>query len=208
MAADVQLIGTRAEGVRTTWSLLDDLRADDATGVAFANAYWDARSLERTIDAARAVGGVARVLLWTAGSTHAGWIAARELSRAPELDVRFVDSPEERGIFHVKLAGSCDDSGRWLCAALGSANLTDAALRSNVELGVVIRGDDDVLDELRRWFDDQFAHATRADELEWDAAIEIAPEKSEAAERRRLFAQAALATPARASAPAPTFDVS
>ena len=194
----IQLVGTRVEGIATPWSFVDLLPDSGASAVSFASAYWDPLTLERARDAAHAVDGKARVLLWTAGSTKKGWEAARTLSALDELDVWFVDPPEEGGIFHVKLAGSQDASGRWLCALLGSANFTDAGLRSNIELGVVIRDEPQVLQDLRTWFDSQLIDAKPASKMDWGEAIRQGPERSEAAERRKTFAAAKLAAPARA----------
>jgi len=200
--SDIRAVGTRIPGMAASSTWADNVPSG-AASIALASAYWDATAFERAQELAAHVGAArTRMLLWTAGSTKAGWRAARVAAvEDPALELRFVDSPTDAGIFHVKLAGIADATGAWLTGYVGSANWTKAAQSTNLELGVALRGTElAALADLRAWFDAEFAHATPATGIAWDRAIDIAADKSEAAERKQVFAAAALAVPARAAA--------
>jgi phosphatidylserine/phosphatidylglycerophosphate/cardiolipin synthase-like enzyme len=192
--APIRIVGTRATSIdEPTAEWYEPLPAERGS-VAIASAYWDKGSCERAIELADRVGGTARLLLWTAGASRSAWVAAREQAGDPRLDLRFIDSPLDGGIVHVKLAAIEDEMGAWVRTMVGSANLTGAAYERNVEIGVVLDGPAAGV-HLQGWFEEQFAAATPASAIDWDTAIQIAPEKSEANERRKLFAAAALAAP-------------
>lgn len=194
----VDLVGTCALGMGCATSEWFEPLHPRAAGAAIASAYWDRTSCQAAADLADRVGGSTRLLLWTAGASRAAWEAARREHDDPRLDVRFVDSPSTGGIFHVKLAAIEDADGSWLRTLVGSANLTAAAYERNLELGVAVEGAG-ATEPLRTWFYDQFEHALPAEQIDWDTAVRIAPERSEANERRKVFAAAALASPARVS---------
>lgn len=195
----ITLVGTRAHDLVDIASIVERMTPRPGSSVAVASAYWDATACETVLDLAARVGGPARLLLWTAGSTKSGWRAAREAAAAESsLDLRFIDAPAGGGIFHAKLAGVVDAAGEWRSALVGSANLTNAGRSRNVELGVAIHGEPSALDELRTWFDRQFEAALPAAEIDWDAAIATAADKSEAAERLKAFTALGLARPSPA----------
>jgi len=194
----IELVGTRTSGITATGSLVERLGVRPGSAACIASAYWDKDACTTALEVGRQLGGDVRLLLWTAGASRSAWQAARVDSAAEGLQVRFIDSPEGGGIFHAKVAGVAGEDGAWHCALVGSMNLTAAALARNVELGVLIRGDEVALAQVRDWFDLQWAAATPAEAIDWGAAIAIAPERSEAAERKRIFAEAALAAPAPA----------
>lgn len=194
----MELVGTRTDIATATADLFERLgQQPGIASLAIASAYWDATAFDYASTLALQVGGTTRLLLWTAGGTKKSWLAARHQHLRPELDVRFIDSPEGGGIFHAKLGGALGADGTWRCALVGSGNLTDSGIRRNVELGVVVR-DAEALAELRTWFEQQFDASTPAAAIDWQAALAIVPEKSEAAARRSIFAKAALATPSPA----------
>jgi phosphatidylserine/phosphatidylglycerophosphate/cardiolipin synthase-like enzyme len=192
--APTRIVGTRTTRIDEPTAQWFEPLPEDAASIAIASAYWDKHSCERTIALADRVGGTARLLLWTAGASRSAWVAAREQSGDVRLDLRFIDSPVDGGIVHVKVAAIEDESGAWVRTMVGSANLTAAAYERNVELGVVLDGAAAGV-HLQGWFEEQFAAATPASAIDWDRAIEIAPERSEANERRKLFAAAQLASP-------------
>jgi phosphatidylserine/phosphatidylglycerophosphate/cardiolipin synthase-like enzyme len=189
----IELVGTRAAGMTETATLADRLDPSSGDGIAIASAYWDKHACDVAIDLARRVGGVTRLVLWTAGATRGAWIAAAEAAGSPGLDLRFIESPADGGIFHTKVAGVTATDGAWTCALVGSANLTAAGRTGNVELGVLIRDEAEALGQLRAWFDELWNAAAPAATFDFDTAISIAPERSEAAARKRLFAERALA---------------
>ena len=195
-----QLVATRITGLPDTSAWTAGL---DATGGALciASGYWDATAFERARAVADEVGAPhVRMLLWVAGSTKAGWRAARAAAAADgSLDLRFLDSPEGGGIFHVKVTAIADDADAWIRAYVGSANWTAAAHARNLELGVAIDHGDPSLEVLAAWFDDACAAATTAAEIDWDLAIETAAERSEAAARREAFVAARIAAPVPAA---------
>ena len=195
-----QLVATRITGLPDTSAWTAGL---DATGgtLCIASGYWDATAFERARAVADEVGAPhLRMLLWVAGSTKAGWRAARTAAATDtDLDLRFLDSPEGGGIFHVKVAAIAAADDAWIRAYVGSANWTAAAHARNLELGVAIDHGDPALDALASWFDDAFAPATTAAAIDWDLAIETAAERSEAAARREAFAAARIAMPVPAA---------
>lgn len=196
----IELVGSRIDGVVSTQELIDGMGACDGHVVCIASAYWDTEACATAIASARRLRGTVRLLLWTAGATRAAWEAAQAAHVAPELELRFIDSPDGGGIFHAKLAGIEGDDGHWRAALVGSGNLTAAGIARNVELGLLVRDEPPVLAQLRTWFDRQWSAARRAESFDFATAIAIAPAKSEAAERKRTFAQAALAPPSPAPA--------
>ncbi|MCW2926457.1 MAG: PLD-like domain [Thermoleophilia bacterium] len=199
----IELVGTRTAGMTELESLAERLQPRDRNNLAIASAYWDHHACSTAIDLAARAGGRARLVLWTAGGTRRAWSAAREASDDPGLELRFIDSPPEAGIFHAKLAGLVAADGMWTAALVGSANLTTAGRTTNVELGVLMDAEEtDALLGLQRWYDELWDAALPAADLDWATALEIAPERSEAAARKRIFAEARLAPPAPAS-PAP-----
>lgn len=198
----IELVGTRVAGVSQTSSLLDRVADLERGDIAIASAYWDDASCATAIDLARRIGGVARVVLWTAGATKSAWRAACDAVGSTDLDLRFIDAPDGGGIFHAKVAAVVDRSGTWRCALVGSANLTTAGRVRNVELGVLVHDEPVPLAQLRTWFDELWDAAEPAIDFAWDRAIAIAPERSEAAARKQLFGAEGLANPAPAPAPA------
>ena len=195
----ITLVGTRAHDLMDIETIVEQVTPRAGDCLAVASAYWDATACSTVLDLAARVGDHAHLLLWTAGSTKKGWRAAREAAADPALELRFIDAPAGGGIFHAKLAGIAGADGTWRSALVGSANLTEAGRTRNVELGVAIHGDEPVaLAELRAWFDRQWAVALPAAEIDWDAAIATAADKSEAAERLKAFSALALARPAPA----------
>ncbi|MCW2961229.1 MAG: hypothetical protein JWM90_1616 [Thermoleophilia bacterium] len=194
----IELVGTRASGISETASLAERLDVDQGDGISIASAYWDVEACTTAIDLAMRIGSVTQLVLWTAGGTRKAWIAAREAAASPALDLRFIDSPEGGGIFHAKVAGVTHEHGDWLRALVGSANLTSAARERNVELGVLIHDDPVALAQLRDWYGELWTAAVPAARIDFDAAIAIAPDHSEAAARKATFAAAALAAPAPA----------
>lgn len=192
--APIRIVGTRATNIDEPTAEWYDPLPENGASIAIASAYWDKVSCERALELARRVGGRARLLLWTAGASRAAWEAAQASADDPHLDLRYIDSPVDGGIVHVKLAAIEDATGAWIRTMVGSANLTAAAYERNVEIGVVLDGAAAGV-HLQGWFEEQFAAATPAARIDWERAIEVAPEKSEASERRRLFAAAQLASP-------------
>ncbi len=95
----IELTGTRAEGIAATGDLAD--RIDPAAGasVAIASAYWDTKACVTALDLARRAGSPTQLVLWTAGATRKAWLAVRDASGDPGLELRFIDSPAEGGIF-------------------------------------------------------------------------------------------------------------
>jgi phosphatidylserine/phosphatidylglycerophosphate/cardiolipin synthase-like enzyme len=186
----IELIGTRDAGMTETAALADRLDPTTGDGISIASAYWDKHACDVAIDLARRVGGTCRLVLWTAGATRGAWLAAAEAAGSPDLDLRFIESPADGGIFHAKVTGA---DGAWTCALVGSANLTAAGRTGNVELGVLLRDEPEALGQLRAWFDELWATAAPAASFDFETAISIAPERSEAAARKRLFAEQALA---------------
>lgn len=206
--ADLDLIGTRlGDGVPAYARLVEQAFASGAERVCIASAYWDAPTLTAVADLAAAHDCRAQLLLWTLGGRKSSWKHAAFVRTHPSLDVRFVESPDDAGIFHVKLGG-VGSSDAWSCAIVGSGNLTTRGLGGNVELGVIIRGATPVLDELRIWFDAQFAAATRAADIDWERAIERAPAKHKPDPTRDGDPIPEVAVRVRASAvpPAPNAD--
>ncbi len=195
----ITLVGTRAHDLVDIETIVEQVTPRGGDCLAVASAYWDATACATVLDLAARVGDHARLLLWTAGSTRKGWRAAREAATDPALELRFIDAPAGGGIFHAKLAGIAGADGVWRSALVGSANLTAAGRTRNVELGVAIHGEEPAaLAELRTWFDRQWDAALPAAEIDWDAAIATAAEKSEAAERLEAFTALGLARPAPA----------
>lgn len=195
----MHFVGTRVGTSLATLDLWQKIAArEGVASVAIASAYWDSTATAYARRLAEHVGGPVRLLLWTAGGTRAAWAAAQADAADPLLDLRFIDSPEGGGIFHAKVAGAEGADGAWLCCLVGSGNLTDAGLRKNVELGVIVNAEDSDLTGVRQWFETQFAAATPASTIDFELALSVAPAKSEAAERRAIFARAALASPAPA----------
>ncbi|MCW2925425.1 MAG: PLD-like domain [Thermoleophilia bacterium] len=204
----MRIVGTRSGTRSSTLDLFDELSEQgDVARVDVASAYWDEHAVRHARELARAGSGPLRLVLWTAGGSRPAWAAVRAVAAERWLDLRFVDSPEGGGIFHAKVAGAAGADGRWRCALVGSGNLTDAALRRNVELGVVIDDDPEAIAELQGWFERVFDAATPAREVDFDHALSIVPEQSEAASRSKLFRQAGLASPAAAgpALPAPAW---
>lgn len=195
----MRIVGTRSAIATPSISLIDELAGSrSVAGVDIASAYWDAGAFGYALALAEAVAGPVRVVLWTAGGSRPAWEAAREVDPQGRVELRFIDSPEGGGIFHAKVAGAAGSDGTWLSALVGSGNLTDAALRRNVELGLVIHEPAEVLADLQSWFSLQFDAATPAGAIDWERALQVVPETSEAAVRRAIFAEAALAIPAPA----------
>jgi phosphatidylserine/phosphatidylglycerophosphate/cardiolipin synthase-like enzyme len=195
----------RIVGTRTTTSggsiidLLDGASISQPVGrVDLASAYWDAHAFEYVGRLAERIAGPVRLVLWTAGGSRPSWEAARILGPDTGIELRFIDSPPESGIFHAKVAGAVGTDGTWIGGFVGSGNLTDAALRRNVELGVWIDDDPAALAELAEWFDELYEAATPASQIDWELALSVVPETSEAASRNRIFREAALAAPAPA----------
>jgi hypothetical protein len=153
-------------------------------------------------DIAATTGAPAKLLLWTQGASKGTWRKAGFVRDDPHLDARCIASPAIDGIFHVKLAGVADAAGDWTHAVVGSCNLTSRALAANIELGVVIRGDTSTLDQLRAWFAMQFERATPASAVDWERAIDQAPESiAKVHGRDPKEAATPLATPVAAEAP-------
>jgi phosphatidylserine/phosphatidylglycerophosphate/cardiolipin synthase-like enzyme len=197
----MRIVGTRTAIGGSIISLIDGVVAGgDIVRLDIASAYWDARAFDYALELAERLGGPVRLVVWTAGGSRASWQAARALDRTSEVELRFIDSPADGGIFHAKVAGAARADGSWAGAFVGSGNLTDAALRRNVELGAWIDGSDvGALGELRAWFDELFDAATPATDIDWDRALSVVPEQSEAARRNKIFREAALAAPAPAT---------
>ncbi len=205
----ITIVGTRTHDLVDIDSIVERITPRAGDTLAVASAYWDATACTTVLEMAARISAPdadaepARLLLWTAGSTKKGWQAAREAVTVADgarggLDLRFIDAPAGGGIFHAKLAGVVGGDGTWRSALVGSANLTNAGRSRNVELGVAIHGEPSALEELRTWFDRQFDAAMPAAEIDWDAAIATAAEKSEAAERLATFTALGLARPAPA----------
>ncbi|MCW2920552.1 MAG: PLD-like domain [Thermoleophilia bacterium] len=204
----ITIVGTRAHDLVDIASIVERITPHAGDSLAVASAYWDATACNAVLEIAARIGGPARLLLWTAGSTKKGWRAAREAvagtagqTLAPGLDLRFIDAPAGGGIFHAKLAGVVGADGEWRSALVGSANLTSAGRSRNVELGIAIHDEPRALEELRTWFDRQFDAALPASEIDWDAAIATAADTSEAAERLAAFTELGLARPSPAPDP-------
>ena len=195
----MRIVGTRSSIGTPVLSLLDELAsAGDVVGLDIASAYWDAGAFDYARELAAIVAGPVRLVLWTAGGSRPSWKAAQALDLDGPVELRFVDSPEGGGIFHAKVGGTRLADGTWGCALVGSGNLTDSALRRNVELGVVIDDEPAVISDLQSWFEEQFVAATPATLIDWEHALRVVPESSEASARRAIFAAAALATPSPA----------
>jgi phosphatidylserine/phosphatidylglycerophosphate/cardiolipin synthase-like enzyme len=196
----IRIVGTRT--VTSGGSILDLLDGSSLRGrivrVDLASAYWDARAFEYAARLAARIARPVRLVVWTAGGSRASWDAARALDHTSGVELRFIDSPADGGIFHAKVAGAVDSAGSWVGGFIGSGNLTDSALRRNVELGAWIDEDPAALAELQQWFEQLFEAATPAHDIDWARALEVVPEQSEAARRNRIFRDAALAAPAPA----------
>ena len=183
----VELVGTRIDEASATTALLAG-RLDDQGGcVAVVSAYWDASSFSTALDLAARIGGKARLVLWIAGATsQSAWDALVDDATGVErLDVRFVGAPTGGGIFHPKVVGVLDDDGVWSCALVGSANFTAAGHERNVELGVLLRGDEPALDELAAWFDALWDEATPAHDIDVDEIKAATPSRADDEARRR-----------------------
>lgn len=176
MTTSIEIIGTRIANAAAYTRLFEECGGAPGRSMNIASAYWDVKAVKYVRDVAIETGSTARLLLWTEGASKSTWRNAEFVRDDPHLDVRMVDNPASDGIFHVKLGGVSEPTGDWSCAVVGSCNLTARGLSSNVELGVVVRNDHAALNQLRDWYHLQFDHATAAAGIDWNAAIECAPD--------------------------------
>lgn len=200
--AESIVFGTRAHGFPS----IDDLLSGEhpgiprPSGLSVATAFWDGSIIQRTHAAAADQHGH-RLLLWLDGGNQVSLTSLQSEYREYDVDVRFIGSPDASGIFHVKLYGmTFGASATWQRALVGSPNFTDAAMRSNLELAVLIDHAAEVV-KLHTWFDAQFARAIPAAKLDWDAALDRLPERDPSTPRHRGSAHATPITPSALAEP-------
>lgn len=159
----IDLIGTRiGKAGQSPAALIDQLDVSCGTGVAIVSSYWDARAFETARDLALRAGGIASMVLWIGGATTgSAWEAVSNSLDDRMLDIAFIGSPKD-GIFHPKVVGVTGPEGSWQTAVIGSANFTRAGHETNVELGVLVRHEADVLEPLASWFEELWGEATSA----------------------------------------------
>jgi hypothetical protein len=197
------VFGTRVQGFPSIQDLLDKHREQAAVPrVAIATAYWDATIIRRAAELADGSDQSVRLLLWLDGGSRSALTGLRADAERGEVEVKFVGSPDSAGIFHIKLYGLLDGDGPWKHALVGSPNFTDAAMRSNLELAVLL-DDTEQVAKLQTWFDQQFHAAIPASKLDWTAALERLPENDPGERRRNSTSAKQVAPDALADAPRP-----
>lgn len=160
-------MGTRiADADTNIAALIERIDVVCGSGMAIVSAYWDARAFDTARDLALRVGGIASMILWVGGAVDgAAWRAVEDHLDDRMLDIAFVGSASNTGIFHPKAVGITTLDDQWTHALVGSANFTRAGHEHNVELGVLIENEPEALARLTAWFDSLRGEATNAHDL-------------------------------------------